>query len=60
MAKMIFSHDFIDKETNELVKANTEVDYTLKRADEIVENIQKQLGAFPNYVDFGYKRTDKK
>ena len=59
MALVKFNKEFKNKETNEVVEANQEVDITLKRADEIVENIQKQTKKFPEYKDFGYERVKK-
>ena len=59
MALVKFNKEFKNKETNEIVEANQEVDITLKRADEIVENIQKQNKKFPEYKDFGYERVKK-
>lgn len=57
MATMKFSHDFRDLEKNEIVKAGEEVEYTLKRADEIVDKISNM--SRPDYEGFTYERTDK-
>lgn len=59
MALVKFNKEFKNKETNEIVEANQEIDITLKRADEIVENIHKQTRKFPKYKNFGYERTKK-
>lgn len=56
MAKMKFSHAFKDLEKGKVIKAGEEVEYTLKRANEIVAKIQKLKG----YDGFNYTRTDKK
>lgn len=59
MALVKFNKEFKNKETNEIIEANQEVDITLKRADEIVENIRKQTRKFPKYKNFGYERVKK-
>lgn len=57
MAKVKFSHAFKDLEKDEIVKAGEEVEYTLKRADEIIDKISNM--SRPDYKGFTYERTDK-
>lgn len=55
-----FNKDFKDKETEETVLANAEVEYTLKRAEEIVKTIQAQAEKevrFSEYKDFDFERV---
>ncbi len=53
MAKVKFNKTYKDLELDRIVKADEEVEMTLKRADELVETISKQAS------DFNYKRLDK-
>lgn len=60
MVLVKFNKDFKDKETEETVLANTEVEYTVKRAEEIVKTIQDQAEKevrFSEYKDFGFERV---
>lgn len=59
---MKFNKNFKDKETGKLVEANKPVEVTLKRADEIVENIKKQADSdkrFGGWKDFSYERVEE-
>ena len=60
MVLVKFNKDFKDKETEGTVLANTEVEYTVKRAEEIVKTIQAQAGKearFSEYKDFVFERV---
>ena len=60
MVLVKFNKDFKDKETEETVLASTEVEYTVKRAEEIVKTIQAQAEKevhFSEYKDFGFERV---
>ena len=60
MVLVKFNKDFKDKETEETVLANTDVEYTVKRAEEIVKTIQAQAkkeARFSEYKDFGFERV---
>lgn len=63
MAKFKPSHDFRGKkEKNKLFKAGKEVEMTIKRADEVVDNLHKIAEQDENYSDYsGFEmvRTDK-
>lgn len=56
MAEFKFNKDYKDKELKRTIKANEPVKMTIKRADEVVENIRSQN--FKGYEDFDYERTD--
>ena len=53
MAKVKFNKTYKDLELDRIVKADEEVEMTLKRADELVETISKKAS------DFNYERLDK-
>lgn len=55
MAVFKFSHKYRDKELEREVAVGEEVEMTIKRADEVVKNVQSQKG----YEDFAYERLDK-
>ena len=60
MVLMKFNKDFKNKDDGKLIKANTPVDVTLKRADEIVENINKLAETdtrFKAWEGFNYERV---
>lgn len=60
MVLMTFNRSFRDNETGKLVDANKPVDITLKRADEIVENITKLAETetrFKAWEGFKYERV---
>ena len=63
MAKFKPSHDFRGKkEKNKLFKPGKEVEMTIKRADEVVDNLHKIAEQDENYSDYsGFEmvRTDK-
>lgn len=59
MATFKFNKDYRDKELKRDVKANENVEMTVKRADEVVKNIRKQSDKFKGYEDFAYERVDK-
>lgn len=59
MVMVKFNKDYKDKELKKEVKANEEVEMTLKRANELVENIRAQSNKFKGYEDFNYERTDQ-
>lgn len=56
MVLVAFNNKFINKDTNKIVEANTPIEMTVKRADEIVKNIK---GVRKEYQDFGYERVEK-
>lgn len=63
MAKFKPSHDFIGEKENKLFKANKETEMTIKRAEEVTENlheIAEKDTRYEEYKDFEMKRTDKK
>lgn len=63
MAQFRFNKPFKDKEQERDVKANEVVEMTIKRADEIVENVKKQAkenDRFKDWLDFSYERVDNK
>ena len=59
MVMVKFNKDYKDKELKREVKANEEVEMTVKRADEVVENIRAQSDKFKGYEEFDYERTDQ-
>lgn len=56
MVKMKWPVDIIDKETGELVKAGTEIDLTLTRAEAAIPEVNK----FYKRDDITFQRTDGK
>lgn len=54
-----FNKDYKDIVLKRDVKANEEVEMTVKRADELVETIRAQSKKFKGYEDFDYERTDQ-
>ena len=54
MAKFKANYDFKGKAEKKEFSKNTEIDLTIKRAEEIEKNIQKQKG----FEDFKLTRTD--
>ena len=54
MAKFKASHDFKGKKEKKVFEANKEIELTIKRAEEIQKNIQR------DYPELGFelKRTD--
>lgn len=62
MVLMKFNKDFKNKDDGKLIKANTPVDITLKRADEIVKNITNQAKTkthFKDWQGFSYERVEE-
>lgn len=59
MVLVKFNKEYKDVEIG-LVKANTPVEMTLKRADEAVKNIRAQSDKFEGYDDFNYERVEEK
>lgn len=55
MAKFKANYKFKGKEENKEFAKNDEIDLTIKRAEEIEKNIQKQKG----FEDFKLTRVDK-
>lgn len=58
MVMVKFNKDYKDKELKKVVKANEEIEMTVKRANELVETIRAQSDKFKGYEDFDYERTD--
>lgn len=61
MAKFKFNKPYQDHELKREVKAGEKVEMTIKRADELVNEIRKQAQKFPrfqDYRDFDYERVD--
>lgn len=58
MAEFKFNKDYKDRELKRTIKANEPVEMTIKRADEVIENIRSQN--FKGYEDFEYERIDNK
>lgn len=56
MALLKFNNNYKDKELGRVVKADEEIDITLKRADEIVKKLK---GNYKGYDNFDYERVDK-
>ncbi len=54
MVLVAFNKKFINNDTDQQVEANTPIEMTVKRADEIVKNIK---GVRKDYEDFGYERV---
>lgn len=63
MAKFKPSHDVRGKkEKNKLFEAGKEIEMTIKRAEELTDNIHKiakEDEVYSNYADFEMVRTDK-
>lgn len=55
MAKFKASHSFKGKKEKKAFEANKEIELTIKRAEEIQENIRKQKG----FEEFTLERLDK-
>lgn len=60
MAKFKFNKDYKDRELKRVVKTNEPVEMTIKRADQVIENIRSQSNVFKGYEDFDYERIDNK
>lgn len=61
MAEFTFNRPYKDLKLRRTVKANEPVEMTIKRADEVVENVRKQAKdeqRFAEYADFAYERLD--
>lgn len=61
MAEFTFNRPYKDLKLKRVVKANEPVEMTIKRADEVVENVRKQAEdeqRFAEYADFAYERLD--
>lgn len=56
MALVKFNKDFTNKDNDEIVHAQQVIEMTLKRADEVVENIK---GKHKGYEQFGYERVEE-
>lgn len=51
MAKYLVKKKFRDKETKKVYQAGQEIDMTVKRAEEAVENLKKYGGVFLERID---------
>lgn len=51
MAKYLVKKKFRDKETKKVYQAGQEIDMTVKRAEEAVENLKKYGGTFLERID---------
>ena len=61
MAEFTFNRPYKDLKLKRVVKANEPVEMTIKRADEVVENVRKQAEdeqRFAEYADFAYEHLD--